>query len=282
MEIKKINNNCTAQVLRRIVSEKIKRNPRYSLRALSRNLKVSPSFVSALLNGKKKLPFQRAMEFTQILKLSEEDAKELFKAVTIDGAKDEDSRQFLVQSFGNTQDGQDSNFLVLEMDRFRVLSDWYHLAILDLTLVESFVSESQWVAHQLGISEFEVTSAVQRLERLGLLTIEGGRWRKSSAKITIPTTRSERAVREFHAQMIDKAKDALVNSDPSDFDFRDINGTTMSIDPRRIPEAKQKIQKFRRQLLEFLSTGEVSELYQLNVQLFRLTKTPLTRYIKRK
>lgn len=265
-------------VLKEVLAEKAKRNPRYSLRAMARDLEVSPSFLSALMNARKKLAFTKALDFVRCLNLDELTAQRLLRAATIESAKGEQSQSFLARSL-TTSDGAPSasDFVTLEIDRFKLLSDWHHLAILDLTLVNGFRPDVDWVARQLRISPAAVSTAVDRLVRLGLLDAKEGAWKKLHAKLVVPTTRSEKAVREFHVQMLDKAKEALAEQDADEFPLRDINGTTMAIDARRIPEAKKRIQAFRRSLFEFLADGgEANELYQLNVQLFRLTRDPLS------
>ena len=52
---------------------------------------------------------------------------------------------------------------------------------------------------------------------------------------------------------------------------RDITSMTMAIDKNKIPEAKRKIKQFRRNLCQFLESGEKNEVYNLNVQLIPLT-----------
>ena len=167
-----------------------------------------------------------------------------------------------------------TEYPILELDRFRFLSDWYHVAILDLTLLKGFRSDVDWIAHRLGISPLQVKSATERLKRLGLLRTGPRGLKKTHAKIAVPTDQSEKAIREFHAQMMDQAKAAMERPGRDEFESREIGSATMAINARRIPRARKMIQRFRRELLEFMTAGECSELYQLNVQFFRLTREP--------
>ena len=68
------------------------------------------------------------------------------------------------------------------------------------------------------------------------------------------------------------AREARKSGKKIDYEARDISGAMFAVNSKRIPQAKKKIEKFRRQLLQFLSRGECDELYQLNVQLFSLTR----------
>jgi len=262
----------SAEILQRILHEKQRRNPSYSLRAAARDLGLSSGFLSLVLRGKKRLTFKRAVQFVQILQMDEQLGNIFLRSVALESTKDSACRGYLEKAFTAEAGDQSHEYAILELDRFRALSEWHHIAILDLTLIEGFEADPAWIAEELGISVDQVNSAKVRLQRLGLLEVRGSRWIKTSAKLAIPTTYSDRAMREFQGQMIQKAHEALQSPDPEDFAARDISGVSMAINPARITEAKVKIQRFRRELLEFMSTGPCTELYRMNVQLFRLNK----------
>ncbi len=262
----------SAELLQQAFQTKVKKNPAYSLRAASRDLGVTHGYLSLILNGKKRLTFQRAVQFAQFLRMDETRTNLFLKAVALESMKDPAGRSFLQRSLGSEPSSTVNEFALLEMDRFRILSDWYHVAILDLTQLTQFKPDPTWVAVELGITGDQVKSAVARLERLGLLEIIDGKWIKTSVRLAVPTTHSDRAIREFHEQMIEKAREALLSSDPDDFAAREISGVTFTVDPARMPEAKKKIEKFKREMMNFMGDGECSALYQMNVQLFRLNK----------
>ena len=54
---------------------------------------------------------------------------------------------------------------------------------------------------------------------------------------------------------------------------REINGLTVAIPHELLPRVKEKIRSFRRELNEYLShfEPEADDVFQLNIQLFRLT-----------
>ncbi len=260
-------------ILAQVLSEKQRRNAAYSMRAVARDLGVTHGYLSQVLSGKKMLSFKRAVQFTQFLKMNEVQAHLFLNAVALESMRDRECRAFLEKSMSQQPAAQISEFALLEVDRFRILSEWYHIAILDLTLVKQFKPDAAWVSKELGITTDQVKSAVARLERLGLLEISAGQWTKTTAKLAIPTTYSDRAIRDFHEQMIDKAREVLQSSDPQDFAARDISGITFVVDPARMSEAKKKIEKFKREMLEFMGDGDCTALYQMNVQLFQLNKT---------
>jgi uncharacterized protein (TIGR02147 family) len=236
------------------------RNPRYSLRGFARDLSLTHGYLSSVLNGKKKLSLKRALDLATRIGLDEQ-AKEYFL-------------QSVAQSHLSSPPATRTHptlFFDLELDRFQSVSAWYHIAILDLTLIQGFRPDPIWISRKIGIPRSKVKDAISRLERLGLLQRHGSTLQKTHVNLAIPTKNADRAIRLFHEGMISKAMNALQGQRPVDYQARDITATTIPADPKRLPEAKRRIAKFRRSLLRFLSQGETTELYQLNVQLFSLT-----------
>ncbi|MGK5087092.1 DUF4423 domain-containing protein, partial [Bdellovibrionota bacterium FG-2] len=159
-----------------------------------------------------------------------------------------------------------------EIERFKAISQWYHLAILDLTTTTGFRSEMAWIASRLGISNLEARDAVVRLIDLGLLEQKASKLHKTENKIYFATQRSEAAVRSFHQQMIGKAIEQLQRTDEASFATREISSMTMAISKSKIPLARERIQKFQKELAALLCVGDCDEVYQFNVQMFPLTK----------
>jgi hypothetical protein len=63
----------------------------------------------------------------------------------------------------------DSRFELVEDDRFKLISDWYHFAILSLADVRGSRWQKQWLAARLGISRTEAAEAMLRLKRFTVI-----------------------------------------------------------------------------------------------------------------
>jgi uncharacterized protein (TIGR02147 family) len=264
----------SGEILKQVIQQKTRKNPAYSLRAAARDLNVTPGYLSLITTGKKRLSFERALQFSQFLKMDETRGELFLRAVALESMKSPACRAFLENTLSDDDAVRAREFATLELDRIRILSEWYHVAVLDLTLLEQFKPDVAWVASELGITSEQVKSAVARLERAGLLEVTPTRWTKTSAKLAVPTTYSDRAIREFHEQMIDKALETLQSPDPDDFAAREISSVTFAVDPARMTQAKKEIEKFKRRLLNMMGgEGKCTALYQMNVQLFPLNKT---------
>ena len=160
----------------------------------------------------------------------------------------------------------------LTLDSFAVISDWYHFAILELVNLKHFKPEAKWIAKVLGITPSEVNIAVERLVRLELLKTEKKRWcATSSGNSTIGTELTTIALRKVQKQFLEKALTALESVEP---ELRDQTGVTFPIAVRDLPQMKEEIKKFRRQLIKQFEKPEGGdEVYQLSCSLYPLTKT---------
>lgn len=254
-----------SDVLRRALVDRVARNPAYSLRAFARDLGISHAYMSLVLSGKRPIPLKRAVGFSQAMGLSQQDS-----LAFLDSCRRAQFDRKVEAAPAKAPRPADSDFFQVQLDQFRFLSEWYHVAILDLTVLDDFQPSERWVADRLGLTLEEVRSAVARLKRLGLLSVARGKWKKRHRHFRVTPAESTDAIRRFHGQMIEKALAALAS--PELFESRDITGITMAVNPSRLPEAKKRIQKFRRSLMRYLTRGECTELYQMNVQVFPLTK----------
>src|SRR5690606_1615418 len=89
----------------------------------------------------------------------------------------------------------------LSLEIFRLLSDWYHLAILELTGIK----KNNWafvaIAKKLGISSIQAQSSVELLERLELLEKDkNGKYVKTQLNLLAASDVPNRALRNFHKQ----------------------------------------------------------------------------------
>jgi uncharacterized protein (TIGR02147 family) len=246
---------------------RIQRNATYSLRAFARDLKMMPQVLSLVLNGKKGLSTDAALHIAERLKLGVEDTAYFIDLVHLNQAKTDAARK--LAQYRLSQYPTEAAFNPLQEEVFKIISDWYHYAILELTFTGQLSNDAKSISKRLGITEHEAKQAIARLLKVGLLENQDGVLIKSERHITSTHDLPSAGLRKYHSQILDRAKEALESQDVGE---RDITGVTMAIDPSRLPEAKAMIKEFRRQLMTLLETGERAEVYQFSAQLFRLSK----------
>lgn len=220
-----------------------KKNPRYSLRAYALSLGISVSRLSEVLNNK------RDLSKTQIEKIN---------------AAIGDSWSFhLINT--NPYDQKDT----FKSDQFQSISNWIYLACLSFlkSKQNEFVS-TKVIAKYFNKPTIEMENILNLLFRLNLVSksSNGWSWVKGPEKTTDQI--SSKAIRNYHKNMLEEAKHKI---DTTPIEERDYSSIVISIDPHKVPKAKEEIKKFRRKLSTFLEDGDQNQVYALNIQLFPLS-----------
>jgi uncharacterized protein (TIGR02147 family) len=262
-------------ILKKYLQAKQAEDRRYSLRRLAKEVELSPTHISHILNDKKPLTHTAAIGIITRLHMTPEWANMLYRATLRSDAYSPEVRRVLEQgALAAAQVGTTQVHLhPVANENFELLSKWYNLAILELTYCKDFKSNTRWMAQRLNISPEEVKISVAQLLKAGLLvkTVDG-KLKKSKAKIEFSTPRSESAIRNFHESMIERARIALQNPKYAAFKKRTITGLTVPVSPKRFEEAEERIQKFLADMISLLSAdGDCDEVYQCNIQFFPLT-----------
>lgn len=116
----------------------------------------------------------------------------------------------------------------------------------------------------------EAEYAIARLKRMGLLEEKDGKSVESSKNLTTKDKQvTTAAFREHQKDILRRSLKALVEVP---LERRNHTGVTMAIDVNKMPIAKNFIQEFSRKLCDLMESGEQTEVYQLNVSLFPLSR----------
>ena len=159
----------------------------------------------------------------------------------------------------------------LPEDTFSLVSDWHHLALLNLLQTVDRQDGEDWIAARLGINVDKVQGSLQLLTRLGLVTRTEKGWERTCTRLTTAKDIPSKAIRQFHEGTLRLAIESL---DYAPVEQREISSMTMAISPHRLPEAKKIIGNFRRSLAELLEDGPKTEVYHLGVTLFPISRRP--------
>ncbi|MCX6116433.1 MAG: DUF4423 domain-containing protein [Proteobacteria bacterium] len=243
-------------------------NPRYSLRAFAKLLDLDPGYLSSVIARKRILSMMAAHKVSIALKLSDLETRKLLEAAGTQALERTISKQ------GFTSKKSQIQIQEIDQDIYASISDMIHYLILEGTFLRDFQPDARWISRRFNVTVIEAEQAIARLIRLGLLTSSNGAIVKSSQSlITKDLSKTNSALKASQRQILKSALKALEN-DP--IEHRDTTGMTMSIDPKKIPLAKQMIQDFTNQLCEMLESGERTEVFQLSVSLFSLERNLTT------
>ncbi len=249
--------------LQQELARRCARNPQYSLRSFAIQLDKDHSTLSQLLRGKRPMTEKAIEKLGSKLGLERDLIDSFIAREKLAGPHDAPLADVHLLTQQLTQ------------DTLELVSNVYHYTILELMRLGEFKPDSRWIARVLGISTDEVNIALNRLIRLGLLSMESrDRWVDKSGDTTasfdeftgIAIQRLSEQVRGlFMAALLETPQECRAHS-----------STTMAVNTERLPEALETIARFRRELAELLEAGGgCDEVYQLEISLFPISKTNL-------
>jgi uncharacterized protein (TIGR02147 family) len=252
-------------ILKDKLSERCQKNSKYSLRAFARDLGLSPQRLSHVLSGRHGLSPQAAQQVAAALDLTEQEATYFCTLV-----QEKHARSSVLKSKAKEKLQEiTSQYKDLSLDHFKIIADWYHFAIMELTLVEGFSSEPKWIAKALGITEMEAKMALERLVRMELLELAtNGDIRLTGQFFVDPKGTPSQALRQFHRQLMEKA---TLSMEFQKLDQREFSSTVLAIDESDLPKAKEVLKNFRVQFDKEFSAGKrKTKVYCLGIQFFSL------------
>jgi uncharacterized protein (TIGR02147 family) len=234
----------------------------YSLRDHSKFLGIPTSGLSEIFNGKRKISRRMARKLMARIPLEAKVAAEVAKELSGKSSKTPEA---------------DNEFVVLDRSVFEVISNWHYFAIISLCDLDDFDSSAKSIANRLGIPLNKAKDAVAKLIDLDLLSRNSdGRLKPTQRNLTTTTDISNLAIRRSHQEHLDLASAALERIAVEERDFGFINIATS---PDLLPEAKEKMRRFRRELCRFLESTKKTKtaIYRLGFQFFPITKNATRR-----
>ncbi|MFS4459083.1 TIGR02147 family protein [Bdellovibrio sp. HCB2-146] len=195
-------------------------------------------------------------------------AKQVVKGLNLDIVDDFEHLKTLIESDRNKRKTLLPETQLKE-DEFSVICDWYHFAILALITTKNFRLDAHWIGERINIPVDVAAAAIERLVRLGLIEVNGGEVVATQKNLETTHNIPSESLRRSHKQSLVQVID---NLDRVPTDLRDVTSITFPMNRKKIPEAKRLIRNFRRKMAGLLGQGPKNEVYNLNVQLFPVTK----------
>jgi uncharacterized protein (TIGR02147 family) len=234
----------------------------------------SHALLVMVLNGKRKLTLKQAPAYARAFRMSSLEQTYFKTLIQLDNARSEEERNLCRLWLCDLNPRPDHK--ILEVEQFHLIANWIHMAILTLTKIEGAVltAENVYALIREKVSLGECRAAIDRLLDLGLLREEGGRIVAAQAWVRTPDDIANRGAREYHKQVSKLAVEAIEEQAPSEREFQ---AFAVAVPRGKLALAKEMIRKFRHQLVTTLESEPGHEVYQCNLQFFRLTESPLAK-----
>lgn len=247
------------QKLKEELSRRQQKSTRYSLRAYARDLGVHPATLSLMFQGRRSLPLKHSLPIAEKLRLSPKERTLFFESfhqakTSLDQIKvsEEDERYMLDESY------------------FKIIAEWEHYAILTLFDCADFNPAMSAIAARLGISELRIQVVLKNLLDCGLVKVdEHGCLQKSHSNVRTTEDVMSNALQLSHLETLETGKNKLEEVEVA---LRDFSSVMIAVDPAKLTEAKTIIREFRQKMMALLRDGQRSEVYQLAIQFYPLTK----------
>ncbi len=246
---------------------RLKKNSSYSIRAFARDLSLSPSALSDILNRKLGLSESKASEIAKKLNFEGDERKFFLTLVTANCSRIKAQKQLARAQLGRFETKYNS----LSTDHFQVIAEWYHLAIMELTQIKGFSPSASWIAKKLQITEDEAQQALERLMRLEIIEESGNGSLKltNDYLIVLSHSPSESALL-FQKQILSKLTHAIEHHDRK---TRDISSVVIRVRSSEINEIKSKLKDIRRDFSTTIQSGEDHDsVYCFTTAFFRLDR----------
>lgn len=232
------------------------RNQYYSMRSFANCLNLSSGALSEILNGKRNLGMNKAHEVSERLRLEGEEKISFLRLVKKSQIK-KSKTQMPKKQLKNS------------LEIYEFVSNPLFSFILSMADNENVELTPDYLSYKLGYSTHEIDFALARMVELGFIKYENETYIISNEVHIKPEDIPEQAMRTYHHEMMEKAKDALCSQAAENQEF---NGITFSIDPRHMDKIREEIKKFQKSIIEKYQTVNSTELYHLETAFFRITK----------
>lgn len=134
------------------LDRRIKVNPRYSLRAYARALRMSSGALSEILRGRRSLTLRGATKVARALGMTATESMAFYELIHTDKRRELGDRERQTDEISGAREKR------LSEDVFEAVSEWQHFAILNLLDCCDFRWESSYVACLLTIGRMSKRS----------------------------------------------------------------------------------------------------------------------------
>lgn len=246
---------------------------RYSLRWFAKKLGYgAPNYIKLIINGERSISEKRLEKFSSLMGLKGVEAEYFELLVRMTQTDDIDRRNHYFQKLSAIR-RKKLKVHKLEGAQFDCISSWLHLLIREMTFLENFSPDAQWINKNLmyKVSPSEITKCIEDLETAGLLKREDEQLNATDSSITFPDEVRSLAIQKYHQGILGQASIALQQS----LDQREYGAALVATTPEKFKLVKEKMKKFRAEILELLDTehGEAEEVVVLAFQLFHVVES---------
>lgn len=261
--------------LKSTLQKKAKLNSSYSLRAFAKKLGLSPGGLSLILNKKKKLSVERAYEVAMGLELKKEEAEYFLALIQLEAAKSSALRMQYLERLKSLNphfnEGSIFKQSLLTLEHFKLISEWYGLAILELITELKGNWDAKSIAKKMGLSKIEVEVVVERLLKLELIQEKDvGGYERVVETLLVESPLANDALRSYYEGVHEESRKSIRAQSPAE---KVIGAQVFAFDVAQLEDVRKLTNDYLDQLNDLAARGNnKTEVYQAIANVFKLTK----------
>ncbi len=243
----------------------------FSYRAFSRRAGLrSPNHLKRVIDGDRSLSEQSTSQYATALGLNGEPADYFSALVRFNQSLSRRDRERAYQEMLSFRGYRRAQHIDARFAEYH--AHWYVPVVRELAVADEFRADPAWVARRLrpAIRESEAAQALAILTQLGMLVDDGsGRVRQAEPVVSTGPQTTHLHIARYHRAMLGRASEAI---DAIGADERYLSQLTFAVGPRGFEAVRERVQRFRSELIAVLQEAEgrepATEVLQLGIQLF--------------
>ncbi len=263
----------TNKLLNERFKEKQGKNPSFSIRSWANQMGLaSHGGLQQILSGKRTVPKKYIPQIIKSLNFNTGEAMYFETLVDFEKAKTPEEKDLYYQRLNHLRPNK-KEVQVVEIENFRYFQNPLHSIVRTMIDRDDFENNPEWIRKNVRVktTQREIKEIIERLIVLGFVSEKDGVLEKVHKHIKNKVDVSSKAVETYHQLMSMMASEEVKKQS---VDEREYNSFCLNLKRGQLKNAKRKMRDFIDEFIaEFEAPSKKSdETYQLNVQLFSLTK----------
>lgn len=242
----------------------------FSYRYFAAKLSIDHSNLIKIVQGKRHASKKNVSAIAEVLKFNPKEAEYFKTLVEFSKSKNHVGTKLLFEKLLAIKN---ISLKKLEPNQYDYYRHWYHTAIYSLLDFYEFRGDYTALAAEVypPITVRQARETISLLEKLRLIRKENdGRYVQSEKLISTGQTWHSVAIQTFQEETLKLAINSLL-SQPKN--VRDISTLTISLSKPEMEAIRELTEQYRKSIIKVINeSGPGDSVYQLNMQLFPLTK----------
>lgn len=259
-------------ILKAELARRCRQNIQYSQGAFSRDIKLRPSRLSEILNGKQGLSANIAHDISKSLNFSNLESNYFTDLVVSQHGRSKAAREIAAKRLLKYQEKGISKLVPSNALEDIEGQSWHFLAILELLEDKNFKPSIQWIAKKLDIDKTDAKQAINLLEKHELWIEDDSYLSRMPQKYHVTNMYDDTKDNKVHEQVMQKAIHELESTSP---DNR-VNYTLFaSVDENKLDQYRDLMETFIKDLENLKSVDGDNNVFCFTTHLFPICKKEL-------